>query len=121
MDIILLTVSEWNLRQLYHELLFSKTVEVVPTASISNALLLLTLSHFAAAVFYIDEQNAVEMEVFLSLRKKHQGLRNTKIILLTADNDAYASLLTDRDRILDPLKSTPQELINNIKSSIKGV
>lgn len=120
METVLLIVSEWSLRQLYHELLFGKDFEVVPVANVQDAILLITLIYFSTAVIYIDDKISTSAVAFLNLRKKHQGLRNTKMILLTSESYLYNRLLVERDVIINSDKLTPPQLAEEIKTSIYG-
>ncbi len=114
MDKVLLIVSDLNLRQLYHELLLSKTLEVLPVEDIGDATILLTLNQFSCAIIFADGKNTNEIEIFLNLRKKHRTLIKTKIVLLTPD-DIFESLLIPTDLTLDPLLQSPVEMIERIK------
>lgn len=118
MEKILLIITDWNLRQLYHEQILSKSIEVVPIDTYSNGLVILLLMQFAKVVVYVDETSASQAEVFLSIRRKHQKLLAIPVILL-GDKDAYTHFLTDRDVALDPLVFSPGEIIQHIQGVVR--
>ena len=117
MDKVLLIVSDWNLRQLYHELLFSKNIEVVPVKDIIIAVLYLAADHFQAMVLYIDDESQ-NIQMFLHLRKERQSWRTIKLILLTSDKDLYQSYLTEIDITINLQKNTPAEIAEQIKAAV---
>ncbi len=117
MDKILLVISDPNLRQVYHELLFSKTIEIVATDSIGNAIMLLTIHEFRIAVFFVDEETG-EIETFLTMRKKHAKWNNTIVILLTTEEARYSPWFLKNDIACNPLTSTLEEIVSTIKSSL---
>lgn len=116
MDIVLLIVPEWNLRQLYHELLFSKNIEVVPIDNISDAILMLTLQQFNAIVIYSDESQYKEVTAFLSLRTKKPEWHNTKVVLISPEYSFYNNNLLATDIVINPDLLTPIEISTKIKS-----
>lgn len=116
MEILLLIISDWNLRQLYHELLFSKNnIEVIPIDSIENAILILSLNQIKLAVVYVDNKNITELQVFLNLRKKHKNLLKTKIAIITSYIGLRFRHVSDEDIVLNTDKLTPVEITEKIK------
>lgn len=119
MDKILLIISDWNLRQLYHELLFSKTVEIVPIAEISDATVLLMLSSYRKAILHTTFEHMDEIELFLSLRNRHIKLSKTELIILTDNVEFYKSLIRSNDVILGEENLTPKEISVKVKQLLK--
>lgn len=119
MDKILLLVSDWNLRQLYHELLHSKNVEILPTENIADASVMLMLNSCTAAIIDADSTFQGEVKVFLNLRSEHAKLSKTKVILLTSKLEFYGSLLRKGDFILDNCNLSVHETAQTIKSFLK--
>ena len=113
---ILLIASDFNLRQLYHELLFSKNIEVVPISTVSSAMVLLSLEDFPSIVIQIDG-NSSEAEVFLNLRKKHPTWLKSRIFLLTHDLKLEESL-ENSDLMLNTSQFPPRQIASQIKSEI---
>lgn len=113
MDKLLLIIPDWNLRQLYHELLISKNIEIVPLDKVEDAVLILSLTEFMAAVFYVNLRNSQEIENFLKLRKKHKKLSSVKIILLLEESLNNFSILKN-DLILDANKLNPAEVVEKL-------
>lgn len=119
MDTILLVVSNSSLRQLYHELLFSPSVEIVPSRDIGSALLQLALQEFSAAIVYIDDDNEQETVAFLQLRRKQLKLLKTKLILLTVEKSQFEKYVIEHDKIIEIDHVTPGEMAEIISSSLK--
>ena len=117
MEKILLIVSDWNLRQLYHEELLSKRIEVVPVENICDAMVLLVLSKFRAAVLFVDYHTSEEAEVFLRLRDKYESLRTTLMVVLTSET-FDATLLAPEDMVFDPLQTSMGTIIETIKRTL---
>lgn len=113
MDKLLLIIPDWLLRQLYHELLISKNIEIVPMDKVADAILILSLTEFRVAVFYVNSANSQEVENFLRLRKKHKKLSNVKIILLSEESFNSFSILKN-DLILDVNKLNPVEIVEKL-------
>src|SRR5690348_16360802 len=99
MDKVLLIIFDWNLRQLYHELLLSKDLEVTPTDSIENAILLLTMTEYQSVVIYTDETASEQVLTLLQLRKKHVRWTDPLFIILSADADMFQKWLKPTDLI----------------------
>ncbi len=114
MDKILLLVPDFNLRQLYHELLLSKNIEVIPLDNIYDAIIMVAFAKFKLLVLYLDDHNSLEGTVFLNIRKKHKVLLKTKIIILTEDEETYSKMLTEKDLILNPSQLSPPNLAQKI-------
>ena len=118
---VLLLITDENLRQLYHRLLFSKNIELMVTSSIENAVVWLTIRHFHLILFYADDQKHTEVETFLRLRQKQTGWKQAQLILLSSISDThnYQKLLTNSDLVLNPLAYTPTDLIKEVKTHLK--
>ncbi len=116
MEKILLIVTDFNLRQLYHELLFSKNIEVVPISSISSAMVFLSLEDFPIIVIRVDE-NISEIEVFLDLRKRHSTWLKSKIFLLSSNLNLKKNL-SPKDLILNTKYFPPSKSASRIRSEI---
>lgn len=114
MEKVLLVVSDFTLRQLYHEFFFSQQIEIVPVSEIATAVLLLTLEEFTGIILYVVDPPG-EIEVFLNLRQKHSLLSQVKLILLVDCHDFYPSL-TEKDLLLS-LQNTS---IEEIRVKIQG-
>lgn len=114
MENILLIVSNRNLRQLYHELLMSKDIEVVPLEKISDAVVFLFVKNFDIIVLYIDEQNELEAENFLRLRSKRDDWKTIPVAVLTSFTGTFSDWLHENDLILNPLIESPVQLIEKI-------
>lgn len=117
MDKILLVIPDWNLRQVYHELLLSKTAEIVACDSIENAVLHLTLTAFTIVVVWVEEDDA-QMDVFLHLRNRRGSWKKTRFVLLASDKVRYQPLLQKADIVLNPLKLPMEDVITRIKGSL---
>lgn len=122
MDILLLIIFDSNLRQLYHELLLSKNIEVIPTNNISNATIMLTLNHVSSVVIYTDDTNEAQIEAFLRLYQKNKNWQSTKVILLASGETSYSRFLNipQKDIILNPLLMSPVEVADKIKTIISN-
>src|SRR5690349_4139900 len=119
MDVLLLIISDSNLRQLYHELLFSPSTEIVPIIDMGDALLFLTLHTYTAAIIYVDDDNGAEVCAFLQLRQKQISLLKTKIILLTSEKETFRPFLSERDRTVDIDSLNPGSIVGSIQEVIK--
>ncbi|MEO8582006.1 MAG: hypothetical protein ABI425_05550 [Patescibacteria group bacterium] len=118
MEKILLIVLDWNLRQLYHELLLTRNLEVTPIDSIEDAIVLLSLGQFETIVLYTDEQSHNQVLTLLRLRKKYPRWQNLKFIILSADSDAFRQELNEADLIINPLLDSPVQVTDKIKKFI---
>lgn len=118
MDIILLFIPDWNLRQLYHELLLTRSIEVVPAHLVEDMMLLITLSKFSTVVIYLDDKSNESLITFLQFRKKYNRWSNIKFILLTADKNDYSPFLYPKDTILNPILLTPVQISDKIKEIV---
>lgn len=114
MDKVLLIVFDFSLRQLYHGILFSTQIEIVPVSKLSTAVLLLTLERFTAAVIYIVDDD-METEVFLNLRKKHHTFSKIKFVFLT-DNKYFKNYISEIDIMLSPTQLPIRDLAEKIKN-----
>lgn len=115
MEILLLIISDWNLRQLYHELLFSKNMEVIPIDSIENAILILSLNKIDLAVIYVDDENVAEFEIFINLREKHKNISKVKIVLLTSFANFSFPFFPENELVLNVDTFTPVEVTERIR------
>lgn len=115
MDSLLLVVGNNNLRQLYHELLFSPSIEIVPISDVTNAILFLALQKYAAAVIYIDMHNDAEAIAFLKLRQNQESLLRTKVIILSADETNARNYILESDFFVEMNKVTPGEIVKIIR------
>lgn len=118
MDKILLIVPDWNLRQLYHELLFSRNIEVIPIDNIESGLPLLITTRIRLAIIYIDPNNLASAEVFLKVRQKDLKLLNIRVVLITSESETIDNLTKKTDLILNPDKLTPTEIVTSILQTI---
>lgn len=118
MEIILLIVSDWSLRQLYHELLMSKNIEVVPVDSVENALVMLAVRKIDTIALYIDESNETAAEAFLRLRTKREHWRAINLFLLSSDCAKCEPWIKENDTVLNPLSCSPLELMNEVKKKL---
>lgn len=119
METLLLMIPETSLRQLYHELLLYKNIEVVPTSEMTNAMLFLTLCQYNGVVMFIDDTNIAEVEAFLSMRTKHRRYQKIQLILLTASEVPYRELLIENDVVINLSKLSPGEVANTIVRTLR--
>lgn len=117
MEKILLIIPDWNLRQLYHELLLSIDTEIIPADSIDDSIMLLTIERFDRIVLYTDNDTLIN-ELFLKLRRDRPAWRETRLVLLTPERKLYEHLLEKKDTIVDPLQVSPEEIARNIKNKV---
>lgn len=110
---ILLIVTNDKLRQVYHEILFSHRVEVIPVTELSVAIMLLSLDKFTLVILDVG-QNLLETEVFLKLRKKYHNLSRVKFILLT-DNKNFNPILSKTDMLIYTSKIPIESVIAKIE------
>lgn len=119
MENILLVILDFNLRQLYHDLLLTENTEVVPVSKIENAVLVESLTKFNLIVLYSDDIEQGSVKAFLRLQKRIEKFSKVKIALLTADENTYSKCLTSGDQILNISKLTPAETIDRIRKMLK--
>lgn len=119
MDTVLLLIFDLNLRQLYHELLLSRNIEVVPANNVANASLFLAVHSFNAVVVYLDDATNNEITVILKLRKKYTQWAKTPCIFLTSDSSNFINLLNKQDTIINPIAVPPTEVANKIKQLLR--
>lgn len=117
MDKILLIIPDATLRQLYHELLFSKKTEIIATNTIVGGLLILTTTTVSIIVLYVDAYR-VEIEQFLLLLMKRRRWRRIPIIILDSEQSISPQLLKGQDKIINPLLITPDKIAEEIKRSL---
>jgi hypothetical protein len=121
MDNILLIIYDFTLRQLYHELLLTKNIEIIPCNTIENAVLLLTLTHIAAAIVYSDDINKDEIEAFLNLRTTYEKWQKIPLILLSLDTPEYHRKLLPIDTLIIIGQLTPEIVSEEIKEVVKKI
>lgn len=115
---ILLVILDFNLRQLYHDMLLTENTEIFPVSRIENAVLIESITKFNVIVLYTDDIEPGTVKSFLRLQKRIEKFSTVKIALLSADENAYAKCLTNGDRILNISKLTPQETIDQIRKML---
>ena len=116
---LLLIVPDASLRQLYHELLVNRQIEVMPVATIEDAILLLSVYQFKMIVIYVDPLNEKSAITFITLRKKLAKWLKAKLVILTSGLDMPESNLYYDDLVLNPLHLSPVELTETIQLSLK--
>lgn len=116
MDKILLIVPQFELRQLYHEVLLSKHLEVVPVDNLAAAILLLTIETFKKVIYYVEE-SSLETEMFIKLREKYKNLSTVGLILLT-DDITFKKRNSENYIVLSPLRLSIEEISERIKCCI---
>lgn len=109
-DRLLLLISDRNLRQLYHELLFSLQIEIVPVESISAALLMLTLENYTHAVLLVDERNSDEIIVFLALRQQQAQWQRIRFFIISFDERIRTAPLEPFDMVIEGENKNPEEV-----------
>jgi len=114
---ILLIIADNKVRQLYHEVLLSKEIEVVPITDLSTAIMLLRLDKFNLAVLDTGP-NPIETEVFLRLRQKHQYLSKTKFIIISKENN-FSPKIIKTDLFIDTSNVSFNNAINQIKNQCR--
>lgn len=119
MDAILFMSSNRIVRQLYHGLLFSKNIEIVPVESMSDATVLLMLNPYFRIIMHVSPEEKDQTKLFLNLRNRHHKLSQTKLILLTDNVNVYSGLIIAKDYILNTSALTPKEITKKIKELIK--
>lgn len=110
---IILIITDNKTRQLYHEILLSKKIEITPTANLSTAIMLLNLEKFDLAILD-NGQNLIETEVFLKVRQNHHHLSRTRFILLSKNKD-FNPKITKNDLLIDTSKLPIENIINQIE------
>ncbi|MEK7526044.1 MAG: hypothetical protein AAB546_01030 [Patescibacteria group bacterium] len=78
---ILLIVPSKNLRQLYHENLSQKQVEIVAVDSLATAVVLLIVEKFDAVVWHSTRN--YEIRLFLKIRQGRKKWLKTKLFIVT--------------------------------------
>lgn len=119
MEKVLLISYDWSLRQLYHELLLSKDIEVTPIDNIEDAIMLLTIGEFAGVAIYIDKESHNQVLTLLQLRKKHTRWGHLQFFILSAEGESFKRWLLPCDLILNPLLDSPMEITQKIKQQFK--
>jgi len=112
---ILLVILDFNLRQLYHDMLLTENTEIFPVSKIENAVLVESLTRFNIIVLYTDDIEPGTVKSFLRLQKRIEKFSTVKIALLSADENAYVKCLTSGDQILNISKLTPQDTVDKIR------
>lgn len=112
---ILLIIGNQTLRQLYHELLSSKGLEVIATENITHALLMFTIHDFSAIIIYTDEET--ETKTFLKLRQR-QLKWQVPLVLLTPEPDLFQHSLYKNDLLFNSLLINTTEIIDVVKTII---
>lgn len=115
MDKLLLLISDARLRQLYHELLTSENFEIVAASTVENALVLQTLENISILIIYPDDTDSKMINTLLHLEKTVKQFSKTRIIVLTADTEQYASLLSPTDVTINTMHLNPDEIVKKIK------
>lgn len=119
MDKILLLISDAKLRQLYHELLNSENIEVLPVSSVENAIAMFAFNTFNAVVIYPDDIEQSLIETFFHLLHKIDTVSRSRVILLTSDPDQYAPLFGKRDSAINIIHLNPDEITTKILRGLK--
>lgn len=113
-DPILLVIQDPSLRQLYHELIVPKGVEVVPVCSLEDVLLLQSIRVYGAIVIYADDIPQSELEIYITLQKKVERLGKSKILFLTSCPDEFSSILRVQDILIDLRVCSPTDIVTEI-------
>ena len=112
---ILLIIDNDELRQVYHEILFSHRVEVTPVKEISTAIMLLNLDKFSVVILDMGN-NLLETEIFFRLRKNYKNLLKTKFVVLTKDKN-FSPNLIKTDLLINCDEIPFEEVIKKIENS----
>lgn len=118
MDKILLLITDPKLRQLYHELLHSEKIEVLPVASVENAIAMFAFNTFKAVVLYPDDIDQSLIETFFHLLHKIDTMSRSRVIVLTSDPDQYSAQLGKRDSCINIIHLNPDEIIVKIQKAL---
>ncbi len=113
---IILIITNNKIRQLYHEILQSENIEVVPLSDLSTAIMILNLEKFDLAVLKND-QFLIETEIFLKLRQKHKNLSATKFVILSKNKDFNPKMIK-ADLLINTSKTSIKNIIDQIKKQL---
>lgn len=112
-DKVLLLIKDRGLRRLYHELLLTQDVEVVPTESVESALVLECVDRYTSVVMYPDDMSDDAVASYLLLHTQVPRLSEIYIVILTTDPESYSThddMLRDVVDIshIDPVRAVRQ-------------
>lgn len=117
---IILLISDQRLRQLYHELLISENVEIIPAYNLENALLIESIDNISITILYPDDIESKSIERFLQVHQKIEKLSKVKMIILTSDPDQYASIVSVDRIIINIIHLNPDEVVKRVKIMLPG-
>ena len=115
---LLLLIADSKLRQLYHELLNSEKIEIIPVASVENAIAMFAFNTFTAVVLYPDDIDQPLIETFFHLLHKIDTMSRSRVVVLTSDPDQYSSLLRNHDSVINIIHLNPDEVIAKIRKAL---
>ncbi|MFO0703125.1 MAG: hypothetical protein U0525_00155 [Patescibacteria group bacterium] len=115
---ILLLIPNFNLRQLYHELLLTENIEIFPVSKVENTILVESINTYDILVIHTDDIEPGAVKSLLRLQKRIEKFSSVKIALLTADEYAYHKCLTGGDKVINVSKKTPVDTVQEIHSML---
>lgn len=118
MDKIIFVVPDPDLRQLYHELLFSEKIEIIPLDILTDAIILLVLTEVKLLIIYVDDNNLALANAVFHIRSKNLRLMKTKLVVVSPIDKEALKFLSNQDQLISPLHYNPEEIVKQIKASL---
>jgi len=115
-DKMILLISDQRLRQLYHELLISENIEIIPVFNLENSLLIEYVDTIAITVLYPDDFKFVTVERYIQVHHKIGKLSKVIMIILTSDPDQYRGIDLKNKIIINIIHLNPDEVVKRIKA-----
>lgn len=113
---MILLISDQRLRQLYHELLISENIEIIPVFNLENSLLIEYVDTIAITVLYPDDFKFVTVERYIQVHHKIGKLSKVIMIILTSDPDQYRGIDLKNKIIINIIHLNPDEVVKRIKA-----
>lgn len=119
-DILILLIHDPHLRQLYHELLLSHDIEIIPVATIEESIGILATIRCTAIAIFTDDLELEAVKRYIGILHHITTHGTVRVVVMSGEPDQYTGVVGSDDTVVATSYIDPSEIALKIKHTLSS-